>query len=105
MWDWFGFPDLLAAVAPRPLSINEGGPSEFQNVVRCAHRLSDAGSELAINHHPKYSAPQSRKHEGEMLPTEHLSWDEFWEYASVEVSDHSFRPEYSVPFAKRAFDL
>ena len=105
MWNWFGFPDLLAATAPKPLAINEGGPWESLNVVRSAYRLSNAEGELAINHYPKYSAPQSRKHEGETLPTEDLSWDDFWEYAGVEVSDHSFRPEYSVPFVKRAFNL
>ena len=104
MWNWFGFPDLLAATAPKPLSINEGGPSEFLSVVRRAYRLNGAERELAIHHYPKYSAAESRKHDGETLPTEDLSWDAFWEYSGVEVSDHSFRPECSIPFVKRALE-
>lgn len=34
MWKWFDYPDLVAAFAPRPLILTEGGPTHSLNLVR-----------------------------------------------------------------------
>ena len=33
LWEWFDYPDLVAAFAPRPLILTEGGPTHSLNLV------------------------------------------------------------------------
>lgn len=103
MWQWFGFPDLLAATVPKALVINEGGPAEFLNLIRDAYKIMNAEENLTINYYPKYKKPESRKYEDSLLPLEDLSCDEFWQYATVVFLDHSFRSQYSIPWIKKVF--
>lgn len=103
LWKWFNFPDLLAAMAPKTLIINEGGPSEFLDLVYTSYKIMNAEENITINYYPKYTEPESRKHEDELLPLNDLSLNEFWKYASVDVSDHSFRPQYTIPWIKEVF--
>ena len=105
LWKYFGFPDLLAALSPKPLLINEGGPDEFLNVIRKAYITMDAKEKLKINYYPKYMATNKRKYINQSLPLQNLSLDEFWQYANVDVTDHSFRPQYTIPWIKKVFDL
>jgi Abhydrolase family len=105
LWKWFNFPDLLVSMAPKCLVINEGGPSEFLNLVRAGYKIMDAEENYTVNYYPKYMQAESRKHDDELLPEEDLSWDEFWEYAVVDASDHSFRVSYSIPWIKTVFNL
>lgn len=103
LWKWFNFPDLLAATAPKALVVNEGGPAEFLNLIRDAYKIMNTEENLTINYYPKYKKPESRKHEDSLLPLEDLSCDEFWQYATVDVSDHSFRSQYSISWIKKVF--
>lgn len=105
-WRWFGFSDLLAAVAPKYLSINEGGPDELIDKVRRAYAVNRAEERLAVHYYPRFARPESRPGSGRALPAENLTRKEFFEqYAWVDVPDHSFRAEPSLQMIKKAFGL
>lgn len=105
-WHWFGFSDLLAAAAPRYLTINEGGADQFTDKVRAAYRLLGVEDRLQVVYYPKFADPERRKNWHLPVPREDLSDAEFYQdYNYVDVPDHSFRPEASLRWLKKGFGL
>ncbi|MDD3953288.1 MAG: alpha/beta hydrolase family protein [Lentisphaeria bacterium] len=105
-WRWFGFSDLLAAAAPKFLTINEGGADEFIDKVRAAYQLMGGPERFQVVYYPRFSAAESRKNRHSIIPRENLSTAEFYEeYSYVDVPDHSFRPEPSLAWLKKAFAM
>jgi hypothetical protein len=103
MWKYFGFPDILAAMAPNPLALNEGGVEEHLEKVIAAYKISGAENNLQITYYPKLELLKKQNHRKNKLPLQNLSVSDYYEYAGVDVSDHSFRPEVSVKFLKKHF--
>ncbi len=102
-WRSFGYPDLLAAVAPKFLAINEGGAEEFLNKIRHAYELNQVINRLQITYYPKYADPVSRTNTAD-IPLSGLSLDNFMvDYSHVDAEDHSYRPEPSVRFFQQSF--
>jgi hypothetical protein len=102
--NWFDYPDLMAAVAPRPLLITEGGRTAHIERVREAYRALDAEDRFEVEYYPKYAAPADRPHDGEPLP-EGLSQEEYLaEWANVDVPAHSFKPDVAVPWLANVLD-
>ena len=60
LWEWFDYPDLVAAFAPRPLILMEGGPTHSLNLVRRAYEIAGAPQNVSIHYYPKYSDPADR---------------------------------------------
>ena len=56
----FDFPDLLAACAPMPLLITEGGPQMLLERVAGAYDAADARQNFAYHYYPAYADPESR---------------------------------------------
>ncbi|HOG49215.1 MAG TPA: alpha/beta hydrolase family protein [Lentisphaeria bacterium] len=105
-WRWFGFSDLLAAAAPKFLTINEGGADEFTGKVRDAYQVMGAPERFQVVYYPKFSEEASRKNRDAIVPRENLSQSEFYEdYSYVDVPDHSFRPEPSLRWLKKGFGM
>jgi hypothetical protein len=95
---WFDYPDLMAAVAPRPLLITEGGRTMHIERVREAFRTLDAEASFDVEYYPKYADPADRPNDGDPIP-EGLSQEEYLsEWANVDVPEHSFHPEIAVPW-------
>ncbi|MFO8080598.1 MAG: alpha/beta hydrolase family protein [Armatimonadota bacterium] len=95
---WFDYPDLMAAIAPRPLLITEGGRTVHIERVREAFRALGAEERFDVAYYPKYADPADRPHDGEPIP-EGLSMDEYLaEWANVDVPEHSFKPDVAVPW-------
>ena len=105
MWKWFGFPDLLAALAPKPLTLNEGGVHEHIELVNTAYKLFDATDNLNVKQYPKFADSQNEHTLEETLPAYGLSALDYMEHARVDVQDHSFRPEASLTFLKKHFGV
>ena len=102
IYRWFAFPDLLAALAPMPIAMNEGGAEEWFRKIRRAYGLFGAEDMLQISHYPKYADPASRKHP-EDAPLIGLSEDSFFELHYTDPADHSFRDEPSIRFLRKHF--
>lgn len=98
---WFDYPDLMAALAPRPLLITEGGRTVHIERIRDAFRALDAEDQFEVAYYPKYAGPADRTNDGRPLP-EGLSQDEYLsEWANVDVPEHSFKPDVAVPWMAR----
>ena len=104
MWEYFDFPDLCAAIAPKYITFNEGGADECFEVVKRAYRVSGAMENLSVSHYPKYAKEEDRKHHGK-VPRYGLTSEEFYEISYCDAPDHSFREEPSVRMLKKAFGM
>jgi hypothetical protein len=104
MLEWFDFPDLLSAFAPRPLIITEGGAAADLHMLQKVYSLRDAQDAYEFFYYPKYQDESSRLHDFEPIP-KGLSIEEWFEYVNVDVPNHCFKSDLAVPFLKKHFDL
>ncbi len=102
MWKWFNIPDLLAALAPKYLALNEGSAQEFLDTVATVYRAVGAEDHLQITHYPKYADPAARSLNGP-VPDHDLSWDTYCQWYNLDAPDHSFRAEPSIRLLKKVF--
>ncbi len=101
MWEWFDYPDLVAAFAPRPLILTEGGPTRSLNLVRKAYEIAGAPKNVSVHYYPKYSDPADR-HDGEPIP-EGLDQAGWFEYANVDAPHHYFKGYLAIPWLTKHF--
>ena len=99
---YYSRPDILAALAPKYLALNEGGAEFFLDKIRKAYALFESDERLQITHYPKYAdeAMRSKQYEPPMYG---LSEDTYFEYTNTDAPDHSYRYEVSIDFLNKAF--
>ncbi|MBO4511588.1 MAG: hypothetical protein J5746_02370, partial [Victivallales bacterium] len=71
-WQYFAYQDLLAALVPKYLAMNEGGAEEFTNKILRAYAMMGVPSHAQLTHYPKFAAPESRTFHDNM-PTHGLT--------------------------------
>jgi len=103
LWEWFDYPDLVAAFAPRPLILTEGGPGHSLDLVRKAYEIAGASKNLSVHHYPKYSDPADRR-DGKPIP-EGLDDLEWLDHANVDAPHHYFKGYLAVPWLAGQFEL
>lgn len=103
LWEWFDYPDLVAAFAPRPVILTEGGPTHSLNLVRKAYEIAGSPENVSIHYYPKFANPADR-HDGEPIP-EGLDENGWFEYANVDVPCHYFKGYLAVPWLTKHFRL
>ena len=96
--------DLLAALAPRWLALNEGGAQYYLDKVIRGYRAMGAEDRLQITHYPKYSSPTERS-EDYYPPRGRLTDAGYFRYTNTDAPDHSFRETPSIQLLKKAFGL
>lgn len=101
-WREFDFPDLVAALAPRPVLFTEGGMDRDFNLVRAAFSCIHAADRVEIHHYAAFQNPASRELL-EHMP-EHIDRDEFFRKANVEPSRHGFKRDLVRPWLKKWTD-
>ncbi len=102
-WEYFDFPDLCAAIAPKFLAFNEGGADEWFDVVKRAYKLFGSEDRLQITHYEMYKDESARKNHGK-VPRYGLSFEEYrrdWCYC--DAPNHYFKSEPSIRLLKKAF--
>ena len=97
-WDYFNFPDVVAALAPRHLILTEGGLDRDFRLVKSAYKDCGAPDNVKTYHYKKFAEPSKRK-DVEKLP-EGLSASEFFEAANVDTQGHYFKHELVMPWLK-----
>ncbi len=101
---WFDYPDLMAAIAPRPLLITEGGRTVQIERIRRAWETQGAADAFEVVYYPKYADPADRPHDHEPLP-EGLTMEEYLaDWANVDVPEHCFKPDVAVPWLAQVLD-
>ena len=99
---YYDLKDLCAAVAPRPIAMNEGGPDEYFEEIRSVYAAFGAEDLLQLTHYPKYQDPETRHLHGN-IPLSGLSIDTHFDWSYTNPSDHSFRKEPSIRFLRHVF--
>lgn len=104
MYKYFGTPELCAALAPRYLTLNEGGADEYFDTVRRGYQAANAEDNLQLLHYPKFQDPDSRKYHGK-IPQYGISQEEYLQnWCYCDVPEHAFKKEPSIALLKKVFD-
>lgn len=103
---WFDDePDLMAAVAPRPMIFVEGGAwKNCIEKVQKAYRLAGAEKNLRIAYYEKYADPATRKYENVDLHEERgLTGDDYLARSNADAGQHGFHPDVVLPWLQEVF--
>lgn len=94
---WFDYPDLMAALAPAPLLVTEGGRLEDHARIRKAYTEAGAPSRFKVEFMPNFTEP-ARRRRGP-LP-EGIDPKDYGRFANYD-GDHYFKADTAVPWLKR----
>lgn len=94
----FDFPDVVAALAPRPLICTEGGLDRDFRLIRQAYSLAGAPENFACYHQPKF-ADSPHRWQGDTLP-KGLTRDAFFNLVNVDPRNHYFKKDLVIPWLK-----
>lgn len=103
---WFDDePDLMAAVAPRPMILAEGGAwKNCIEKVRKAYRLAGAEANLRIAYYEKYAEPSTRKYENvDLHEAKGLTDCDYLLMSNVDAGQHGFHPDVNIPWLLEVF--
>ena len=105
-YKWFDDePDLMAAVAPRPMIFAEGGG--WKNCIEKVKRgyvLAGAPDKLTVRYYEKYADPASRKYEDvDLHEAKGLTENDYLIFSNVDASQHSFHPDINLPWLSNVF--
>ena len=103
MHEWFSFPDLIAAFAPRPILLSEGGVQEDLERIGKAYDLARASENYRYVHYPEFQDPLNRKFDHKSIP-EGITNQEYFRYANVVPEHHFYKSELCVPWMAKALD-
>lgn len=103
---WFDDePDLMAAVAPRPMIFAEGG--SWRNCIEKAKRgyeLAGAPDNLTVRYYEKYADPASRKYEDvDLHEATGLTENDYLLFSNVDAAQHGFHPDVNLPWLAEVF--
>lgn len=100
----FDFPDIVAALSPRPLICTEGGLDRDFMLVADAYAKAGAPQAFSYHHYPKYADPGARAmHPGDTLP-HGIDRDTFFRLANVDPPSHYFKHQLVLPWLRNLLD-
>jgi len=102
---WFDNPDMMAAMAPRPLLVSEGGRTEELERVQAAYRLAGAAENFRWEYYPTYATAEARIRDRQPIP-EGLTMEEWHEqpsWSNCDGQNHYFKHAVAVPWLKATF--
>lgn len=94
----FDFPDIVAALAPRPVICTEGGMDRDFDIIAKAYKIAGAEGRFTRYHYAKYADPASRL-KLDSVP-EGIDRTEFFRIANVDPPHHYFKREWVMPWLK-----
>lgn len=100
---WFDYADLMAALAPTPLLVTEGGRGEVRRAIRRAYALMDASASFTFVYMPRFAAASARRWDRRSLP-EGLTEKQYARYSNFS-GEHHFKGDVAVPWLCRQFGL
>lgn len=94
----FDFPDLVAALAPRPVICTEGGMDRDFRIISNAYLKAGAPQNFTYRHYSKYADPASR------IPLDSLpsgiDRTEFFRLVNCDAPSHYFKSEHILPWLR-----
>ncbi|MCH5318345.1 MAG: hypothetical protein J1E38_01380 [Paramuribaculum sp.] len=94
----FDFPDIVAALAPRPLICTEGGLDRDFGIVQTAYMKSGAPEAFTYHHYQKYENPENRKMLNATELPGNLNPKEYFDLTNVDSPRHYFKTEHIMPW-------
>ena len=94
----FDFPDIVAALAPRPVICTEGGMDRDFNSVADAFATAGAKDSFRHHHYEKFVADSSRVYLDSMPAG--INRAEFFRLANVDPPHHYFKAEHILPWLR-----
>lgn len=92
----FDFPDIVAALAPRPVICTEGGMDRDFNAVADAFARAGAPDAFSAHHYPKFADPASRQYLDAMPQS--IDRATFFRLANVDPPSHGFKHGIVLPW-------
>lgn len=92
----FDFPDVVAALAPRPVICTEGGLDRDFRLIGRAYELAGAPDAFEWHHYAKF-APDSARVAVETVPAG-IGRDEYFRLCNVDPPNHYFKVEHVMPW-------
>ena len=92
----FDFPDLVAALAPRPVICTEGGLDRDFDLIRKAYEISGKPDHFTYYHYKKFVDPKDRK-QIEQVP-EGIDRGTYFNLVNVDPKNHYFKEEWVLPW-------
>ncbi|MCM1028457.1 MAG: alpha/beta hydrolase family protein [Pseudoflavonifractor sp.] len=95
----FDFPDIVSALAPRPVICTEGGLDRDFDIISGAYAKAGAPGAFERYHYAMY-ADSSKRVDVDRLP-EGIDRDEFFRLCNVDPPHHYFKTEHIIPWLHR----
>ncbi len=95
----FDFPDIVSALAPRPVICTEGGLDRDFGIIAGAFDKAGAPEGFEYHHYAMYADPSNRV-EIDTLP-QGIDRDEFFRLCNVDPPHHYFKTEWILPWLHR----
>lgn len=96
----FDFPDIVAALAPRPVICTEGGLDRDFHLIERAYDLAGAPEGTFEYHHYAKFVPDSMRQAVEEVPAG-INRDTFFRICNVDPPRHYFKREHILPWLDR----
>lgn len=94
----FDFPDIVAALSPRPVICTEGGLDRDFRIIEKVYENAGVPDAFEYHHYAKYVDPASRVMlNANALPGNLNRW-EFFNLANVDSPNHYFKKEHIMPW-------
>ena len=100
MHEWFSFPDLIAAFAPKPILLTEGGVQDDLERIGKAYAVAGAEGAYEYHHYPEFQDPANRRYDHLQIP-EGLTTPEYFQYANVVPLHHFYKINLCVPWLEK----
>ncbi len=98
----FDFPDLVAALAPRPVICTEGGLDRDFRLVERAYALAGNPEGCRCLHQPRFADSADRQ-AVDRVPRG-IARDDFFRLANVDPKNHYFKGEQIIPWLKNLLE-
>lgn len=95
--EWFSFPDLIAAFAPKPYLLTEGGVQADLERIGKAYEIAGNADAYTYYHYPEFADPANRHYDYKPIP-EGIDTAEYFKYANVVPEHHFFKKDLCVPW-------
>lgn len=95
----FDFPDLVAALAPRPVICTEGGLDRDFRLVEQAYALAGKPENFTYYHYEAFAEPEKREN-WQTLP-DGIDRDTYFRMVNVDPKNHYFKAVYVLPWIRQ----
>lgn len=92
----FDFPDIVAALAPRPVICTEGGLDRDFHKIAKAYEMNGASENFTYYHYAKYADPSVRMNIQEV--PEGVDRTQFFRIVNCDSPNHYFKTEWVMPW-------